>query len=348
MDRIKGFEKLKSINAPKGAITAVSALAVALGVGFIMQSSDAAQQRYGGADVQEPAPGDAADGVTTSSSAILDVEDITLTSGALEEDTANLPAPEAEVIKASTPPQLEPPAGPEMTEQVAPEPACEMVANARPMAAAMVNLTLQAPCLPNERVAIHHNGMIFTQTTSDTGEIDISMPALAENAVFIVAFSNGEGAVAQTFMEEMKDFDRVVLQWKGDTGFEIHAREFGADYGAQGHIWRDAPGEMADAITGQSGFITRMGDAAAPDALLAEVYTFPASASQRAGNVALSVEAEVTALNCGLEIEAQTLEVVGDGEMKTRNLTLAVPECDATGSFLVLNNLIQDLKVAAN
>ena len=62
---------------------------------------------------------------------------------------------------------------------------------------------------------------------------------------------------------------------------------------------------------------------------------------------ALSVETEVSQANCGLEIEAQSLEVGTQGTVKTQNLTLAVPECDAIGDFLVLNNLLQDLKVAA-
>ena len=56
----------------------------------------------------------------------------------------------------------------------------------------------------------------------------------------------------------------------------------------------------------------------------------------------------MTASNCGREIEAQSLEIGPDGTLKTRNLTLSVPDCDAVGSFLVLNNLVSDLKVASN
>ena len=40
--------------------------------------------------------------------------------------------------------------------------------------------------------------------------------------------------------------------------------------------------------------------------------------------------------------------MMADGAMKTQDLTLAVPGCDAVGSFLVLNNLVTDLKVASN
>ncbi len=329
----------------KGMATAAGTLALAVGIGFVMQKSDSAQKLYGSAPAEQPAL-DAQEGVK-SSGAILDVQDITLTSGELETDVV-IPQGDAEVIKASTPPVLETPTVPEAATQAKPEANCEMVAAARPVAAAMVKLTMEAACFPNERVTIHHNGMIFTQTTSDAGKIDLTVPALAENAVYIMAFGNGDGAVAQTFVEELKDFDRVVLQWKGTTGFQIHAREYGANYGDTGHVWEGAPGEMANAVVGQGGYITRMGDASAPDALMAEIYTFPAAASDREGAVALSVETEVTDINCGLEIEAQTLEILDGGEMQTRNLTLAVPECDAAGSFLVLNNLIQDLKVAGN
>lgn len=328
----------------KGMATAAGTLALAVGIGFVMQKSDTAEKLYGNAPA-EPSL-DAQEGVKTSN-AILDVQAITLTSGELETDIA-VPEAEADVIKVSTPPVLEAPVVPDAATQAEPEMACEMTASARPVAAAMVKLTMEAACLPGERVTIHHNGMIFTQTTSDAGKLDLTVPALAENAVYILAFTNGEGAVAQTFVEELKDYDRVVLQWKGATGFQIHAREYGANYGEAGHVWEEAPGEMADAVTGQGGYMVRMGDSSAPDALLAEVYTFPAAATDRDGAVALSVETEVTDINCGLEIEAQTLEVLDGGEMQTRNLTLAVPECEAAGSFLVLNNLIQDLKVAAN
>lgn len=329
----------------KGLATAAGTLVLAASIGFVMQGTDAAQKLYGEKGVDHPALD--ADNEITNVGSILDVQDITLTSGELETDVT-VRDPEPEVIKASTPPVLEAPALPGSEPEEELTLACEMEATARPIAAAMVNVKLSAACLPDERVTIHHNGMIFTETTSATGTLDVTVPALAENAVFIMAFSNGEGAVAQTFVEEIRDFDRVVLQWKGTTGFQIHAREFGAAYGEAGHIWADAPAEPADAITGESGYMMRMGDPAAPEALLAEVYTFPADASDRDGTVALSVEAEVTDINCGLEIEAQTLEIQDGGDMKTQNLTLAVPECEAAGTFLVLNNLIQDLKVAAN
>lgn len=327
----------------KEILTAAGTLACAIGIGFVMQNSENAKARYGDkAEQTQPPEGAPPFKGASATNSLLDVKEITLTSA--EFDTGITPVqPEAEVITvAASESTLPAPDSPQAT----PMPACDIVADARPVAGAMVELMMQADCLPNERVTVHHNGMIFTETTSDTGDVSLRVPALSEDAVFILAFSSGEGAVAQTKVEELAGFSRSVLQWKGNTGFEIHAREFGADYGSEGHIWDGAPGSIADAVSGAGGVLTRHGDTDAPEPLLAEVYSFPKAYAGNPGTISLSVEAEVTAANCGLEIEAQSLEVQSGGAIRTQNLTLPVPDCDAQGSFLVLNNLLQDLKVA--
>ncbi len=319
--------------------TAVGALACAVGIGFVMQGTDTASERYGTQASAEPPVLQSA----TVANAMLDVQEITLTSGELD---AVIDVPETmEKVETADAPATELPQ-PEAPQDMAEAPACEILAEARPVAAAMVDLTLSASCLPNERVTVHHNGMIFSDMTSADGTLDLRVPALAEQAVFILAFSNGEGAVAQTTVEELADYNRAVVQWKGDTGFQIHAREFGANYGDPGHLWVDAPGDIAGAVSGGSGVITRHGAGDTDEPLIAEVYSFPKAYTTREGAIQLSVETEVTDANCGIEIEAQSLEVQPGGAIKTSNLILPVPDCDAKGSFLVLNNLLQDLKVA--
>jgi hypothetical protein len=331
----------------KEILTVAGTLGCALSIGFIMQNTNAAAKRYGAASEAEARERHLRS--LDAETSILEVQDIELTSAAFtlepgEIDSAS-PAPNRNVTLAATSEgessTLEP------TPQ-APLDSCEITAEARPMAAAMVNLTLKATCLPNERVNIHHKGMIFTQTTSATGDLNVTVPALSETAVFVLAFGNGEGAVAQTEVEDLVDFDRVVLQWKDVSGFQMHAFEFGASYDDAGHIWSGNPRDTASAITGEGGFVTLNGDTGAASPMMAEVYTFPVAHGRGNGSVALSVEAEVTTANCGQEIEAQTLELMPDDGIRTRDLTLAVPDCDAVGSFLVLNNLFEDLKLASN
>ena len=229
-----------------------------------------------------------------------------------------------------------------------PELACDIDATATAEAAAMVRLELSAPCFANERAVVHHNGMMFTAVTDGSGMLTELVPALAETAVFIVEFANGDGAVATAQVSSLPFYDRVVLQWTGDAGFQLHAREYGANYGDDGHVWSGAARDVTAAALGEGGFVTRLGAADSFEPRMAEIYTFPSGTAKKPGDIALSVEAEVTDANCGRDIEAQSMELKADGALRTQYLTLAVPDCGSVGDFLVLNNLMDDLKIAAN
>jgi len=230
------------------------------------------------------------------------------------------------------------PADPDM-----PNLGCKVTATAMPVAMAMVDLDISASCFTNERVTIHHNGMMFTQVTDEAGQLFVSVPALSDRAVFIIAFGDGKGTVALTNVPALANYERVVVQWTGNAGFQIHAREFGAAYGEVGHVWS---GATSDAPLG-AGFVTRLGDADTLAPQMAEIYTFPSGATAKSGVVALSVEAEVTQANCGRDISAQSLEIRGRSTLRTRDLVMAMPNCTALGDFLVLNNLVDDLKIVA-
>ncbi|MEL7097650.1 MAG: hypothetical protein AAGM84_02365 [Pseudomonadota bacterium] len=319
--------------------TAAATLICAVGIGFIMQSSDTAKERYGtdkAAIPAQPAPQP-----SPQDGPVLAMDAITLTS-AQDTPSAVAPLPQPEPTRASAPDVLEtPPAG-----DLVPQASCEATMTATPDGAGYVRLSLDAPCRSSERFVLHHSGMMTTQVTSLTGAWGYRVPALSENAVFIAAFADGEGAVAQTVVPGMDQIDRIVLQWQGRSGFELHAREFGAEYGSDGHRYHGRRGEETAFEAGTTGRMERYGAEEQPEALMAEVYTFPRGKSDRDGTIDLTVEAEVTVYNCGLEIGAQSLELK-NGTIRTQDLTLAVSACDTIGSFLVLNNLVQDLKVAA-
>ncbi|MFK7751952.1 MAG: hypothetical protein AB8B51_05335 [Sedimentitalea sp.] len=222
---------------------------------------------------------------------------------------------------------------------VTPNLGCDIGFHGTPGNMASVDLTVTAPCYGNARVTVHHNGMMFTETTSRDGQLEVTVPALNQDAVFIVEFTNGKGAVAEVDVPALADYDRVAVQWSGNTGFAVHAREFGAAYGGQGHAWS---GSVDSAV----GVVTQLGnrDTLAPQ--LAEIYTFPRGMSEQVGTVALTIETEVTDSNCGRDVAAQSLELRGSNQLRTRDLVLAMPDCTAIGDFLVLNNLVDDLKIA--
>lgn len=336
----------------KEVLTAVGTLAIAVGIGFIMQRTDAAEERYG-AQTPVAYQGLASASVildsaildTVSTEEVIEVQAIELTSGSDVMPAPTRSAPEAlRPVSASPDEVLVAPS----KERLPTFGACDMTLTADAVPGALVRLALDAPCALNERLVVHHNGLMFTQATDDTGNLSIVVPALAEDAVFILAFANGDGAVTTVNVPDLERYERVAVQWRGTAGFELHAREFGAGYGDDGHVWSGAATDLAGMQAGENGYLMRLGSEAVADPLVAEVYSFATSMAARDGVIALSVEAEVTADNCGRSVEAQSFEVFATAEMKTRDLTLDVPSCDAIGDFLVLNNLITDMKVAAN
>lgn len=334
-------------------ITAGGTLFCALGIGFLMQTN--AQQDKDATLTSAPvAAKGLQDAVGAQENTTVEISDIQLTSA----DTVSAPKtapqpkilPETPITRAAFDPasEAETPAGDLPKEEPTPEFACEFNLTATLDAAAMVALELEAPCMVNERFTLHHNGLMFTAVTDDQGMSQMTVPALAKNAVFIVAFANGEGAVANAEVSSVEYYDRFIVQWQGQTGLQVHALEYGADYGEAGHVWTDATRDMGIAARGEGGFITRLGRSDMDSARMAEVYTFPTLTAQKPGEIDLRLEAAVTRANCGRDIEAQSLQISGTQAPVASDLVLAMPECDAVGDYLVLKNMFNDLKIAGN
>lgn len=348
---------------PRRIVIAGSTLACAIGIGYFLQDTahplpvEVQAQVVGQAIV--PAPSEELDAI------VPEVTDKPITANAVDPlvsapasdapfvlDAIIHTAAKADELKAdnirtevasntsSGPQELpQPPLDPET-----PRLGCEGKVTARNTAGANIDITFEGPCRPNERVTIHHSGLMFTTSTDAMGNLSVTVPALKSNAVVILDFATGEDFVTTAQVPDLKNYDRIAVQWAGDNGFEIHAREFGAAYGDDGHVWSGA-----DRSTNAIGSVVHLGDADQLSPRIVEVYSFPqGEALQQQGTVVLSIETEVTLQNCGQEITAQALELRGGSALRTRDMSLSMPTCSAVGDFLVLNNLLDDLKIAAN
>ena len=317
--------------------TAAGTVGCALAIGFFMQLGQevpGTQPRLAPEPVEETV-------LRPDSDTPLALNGISLTSADSPVDLdIDLSALADSILKSAgqqAEPEIAAPADPVM-----PHLGCEVVASATNAALANVRLSVEAPCNRNERVTIHHTGMMFTRTTDSDGRLTATVPALSETAIFVVEFDNGKGAVATAEVPSLADYDRVVLQWTGNGGFQMHAREFGAEYGSQGHVWSGSGRASA-----RGAVVTRLGDANTLSPSLAEIYTFPVANAPQSGTINLTIEAEVTQRNCGRDIAAQSIEMRQDRSLRTQDLVLSMPGCSAVGDFLVLNNLVDDLKIAA-
>jgi len=225
---------------------------------------------------------------------------------------------------------------------------CGPILSASMKEAAMVTLILTAPCRGNEEMVVYHGDLAFSGRLNQLGTYTVDVPAFVAEADFRVAFADGTEAFAMVDVPLADMTDRVALVSRGHSGLQIHALEFGADYNDKGHVWSGAARDAETATLEGGGFLVRLGDETTEKQMIAEVYTFPDFANKRDGVVRLSVEAEVTSYNCGKEVEGHTIERGRDGEVTQVGMTVAIPDCTAIGEYLVLKNLLRDLKIASN
>ncbi|WP_375551071.1 hypothetical protein [Rhodophyticola porphyridii] len=224
---------------------------------------------------------------------------------------------------------------------------CGLSVSAEAAPAAMVALDIMAPCRPGARVVIEHSGLTLTEATDQMGLLTVDIPAFETPAFFTIRLAEEEESALVT-VGDLEGYDRVAIAWEDTRDLELHALKFGADYGEPGHIWADNAGTVARAQTGVGGFVTLLGNDAVDAPMMAQVYTFPRDTLTREGSVRISIEAPINSRNCGQDTLARTVHTDPAGPVVVTELTFTLPACDAVGDYLVLQNLLQDLRVASN
>ncbi len=260
-------------------------------------------------------------------------------------------APQSEVmLLAATQPasvplpdmrESEPSIAPSATDQT-----CEMGFTSVAARGAMVELTLEAPCLAGQEVEFAHAGMRFSAHLDRNGMVELVVPALQENAVFDAILPDGQRVSTEILMLTMSDYQRTALTWRGQAGFGLYALEDNATYGSAGMVSAEQPYGPDRAISGEGGFLTMLGDSA--DGLHAVIYSWPVRLGDFGPPPEISIEAEVLAQNCDREIKASVMRVEPGKGIEKQPLSMVVPGCDAVGSYLVLKNLPQAVRIATN
>jgi len=265
---------------PRRILTAGGTFACALGIGFVMQnmattpkgavpdnsvqiaSLTATAPRKPPAQPQETA---AVAGQDTQRETTQKLTDVTYTSAMSPAPPKSAPQPQrlpsVSVDRtAAVPASLtDQPIAVPPKDVPAPGFSCDIEMTANVQAAAMVEVSLNAPCMAHERFTLHHNGMMISEVMDDAGQSRVNVPALSSKAVFMASFVNGEAAMTSATVDTLDHYDRTVIQWQGQSGLHLHAFEFGADYDDTGHIWAKTKGDLKQAVHGKGGVMNRLG-----------------------------------------------------------------------------------------
>jgi hypothetical protein len=220
---------------------------------------------------------------------------------------------------------------------------CNTAVSATRQVAAMVQLDIQSPCRVDADFVVWHQGMAFSGRTDKEGNASVRTPALDPDAAFVVTFDNIEAARVSVTVPDVLEYDRAVLQWRGNNNLQLHALELGATFGDPGHIWSASTQSPELAQQGKRGFMMRLGNSDAPLPYWAEVYTFPAGLMNRHGLVALQVGAAVTDSNCGRDIDAVGIQTNSGRLLVSQDLAVRVPPCDIDVPSVIHANMFRTL-----
>lgn len=224
---------------------------------------------------------------------------------------------------------------------------CPTSVTAKRRPAAIVELTVAAPCFGNSDFVIHHEDMLVSAITDRKGVAVVNVPALITNAAFSVAFDNVVQAGVEIFVPELRQYDRAVLQWQSTDNMQLHALEGGADIGDAGHVWSASIHTAEDTRAGRHGFVVYIGTTAAEIPYQAEVYTYPSGSMNRDGLVDLQVGVSVSASNCGREVDAMTIQANAGQTLVKAYIAARMPACDAVGDVVLLGEKFSELTLAS-
>ncbi len=195
----------------------------------------------------------------------------------------------------------------------------------------MIDLTLNAPCNPGERVVIRHAGLSFTAQISPDGALSLQLPALDPEAMVAAYFDSSQIALAKVSVPDATDHIRFAVQMGHPAIFDLRAE-------TDGQVYIGSYGRTADAPRS----ILPLGVGTVAQPMLAQVYSYPAADTA----ADLTVEVKITPDTCGRTLPVETLLARG-GRVTVTKLAVAVPLCGTSGDILVLKNLLRDLTLAA-
>lgn len=194
-------------------------------------------------------------------------------------DSANLPSPgEAE----------EPAPAPRAA--AAPGCAPDRIA-ARPEQGGETRIVIDSKCHAGQTFAVLHAGLAFGGSIGADGRGEISLPVLDISGGDRVRFADGaEAPVTLAYNErELNLIHRIAVAWTAPVDLDLHAFEYAAPFGGEGHVWARNPRGFRDVRRPGGGFHLSY-PAAAEGGQSIEVYTFWASRRARAGHMRIALD----------------------------------------------------------
>ncbi len=200
---------------------------------------------------------------------------------------------------------------------------CAVDLRAEPMPDAVFSITVNAPCKPDQNIAIQYAGLTFDTATGVTGRTTFNLPAMASKGTLVSVFSDGTSLSTQLEAPDLSEYARVAVAWADALDMRLTA---------------NAPHHTPVSFY----------DLGEETGRTVQILSHHQSPDINRAVIRLGVAAPITAQNCGQERYAKVRHLQPNMPPISYDLMLAPTSCDRIGGNLELKNVLQDLKLAAN
>lgn len=152
-------------------------------------------------------------------------------------------------------------------------------------------IRLQSDCRANELFEINHGNLRFSGQFDGSGRGDIDIPVLDTGNGITILTQDGTltPAEMQYNRREVELTLRVAVAWTAPVDLDLHAFEYAAGFGADGHVWQESPRGFRLVRRGGGGFLANYPALSAGGQSI-EVYTFWANSRARRGTARIAVD----------------------------------------------------------
>lgn len=197
---------------------------------------------------------------------------------------------------------------------------------------AMIQVSLNAPCNPAERIILRHSGLSFATRTQADGRVTLTLPALKTQAMVAVYMQDSRLVLGKVTVADASAYTRFAVVWEQPADIELRVTD-----GDKVLVGSTATGFADDQR------VIALGSPSVQSPVLARVYSVP---GQTLGQADITGELRITPASCGRTLRVETV-FSANGIAATTERDIPVPLCGTSGDILVLKNLAPALKLAA-
>lgn len=210
-----------------------------------------------------------------------------------------------------------------------------------PRPAGVVEIKLQSACLAGQKVMLTYGDSESVHVAGQDGSLNLPVDLYQGLAPLSLTLPDGTKQQITLPRIDLSGISKVAVLWTSPVNLDLHALEYLAPRGGDGHVWAQSPGSIDQSMTASRdgargrGFMSSIDDGRG-EGMHAEVYTFLHNKSQRSGAITLIIDYETrgdtpSGEYCGngslAAVEAVVIRMRPGGRIEKENVRLSSAPC---------------------